>query len=48
MEGMRENMNNTKVMINGECQKLMQKTARWACGVCGRRVGSNSMRCTSC
>jgi len=29
---MRVNMNKTKVMISGECQKLMQKAARWPCG----------------
>jgi len=32
--GMRVNMNKSKVMISGERQKLMQKTARWPCGVC--------------
>jgi len=34
--GMRANMNKTKVMISGECQKPVQKAARWPCGVCGR------------
>jgi len=34
--GVRVNMNKTKVMISGECQKLMQKAARWPCGVYGR------------
>jgi len=37
----------TKVMINGERQKRMQKFARWPCGVCGS-VGSNTIQCTSC
>jgi len=46
--GMAVNMNETKVMISKECQKLMQKTARWPCDVCGRGVGSNSIQCTSC
>jgi len=46
--GMRVNMNKTKVMINGERQKPMQKAARWPCGVCGRGVGSHSIQCTSC
>jgi len=45
---MRVNMNKTKVIISGERQKPMQKAARWACGVCGRGVGSNSIQCTSC
>ena len=46
--GMRVNVNKTKVMISGERQKPVQKAARWACGVCGRGVGSNSIQCTSC
>ena len=32
----------------GEHQKVMQKAARWPCGVCGRGVGNNSIQCTSC
>jgi len=35
-------------MITGERQKPVQKAARWPCRVCGRRVGSNSVQCTSC
>ena len=42
--GMRVNMNETKVMISGERQKLMEKAARWPCGVCSRGVGSNSVQ----
>jgi len=45
--GMRVNMNKSKVMISGECQKPVQKAARWTCSVCGRGVGSNSIQCTS-
>ena len=45
---MRVNMNKTKVMISGERDKPVQKSARWPCGVCGRGVGSNSVQCTSC
>ena len=41
--GMRVNMNNTKFMISGEWQKVMQKAASWPCGVCGRSVGNNSL-----
>jgi len=41
-------MNKTKVMISGERQKVMQKAARWPCGICGRGVGNNSIQCTSC
>ena len=32
--GVRVNMNKTKVMRSGECQKPVQKAARWPCGVC--------------
>ena len=32
--GMRVNMYNTKVMISGEWQKVMQKAVTWPCGVC--------------
>jgi len=46
--GMRVNMNNTRVMITAERQKVMQKAVRWPCGVCGRGVGNNSMQCTNC
>jgi len=46
--GVGVNMNKTKVMISGERQKPLQKAARWPCGVCGRGVGSNSIRCASC
>jgi len=35
-------------MVSGECQKPLQKAARWPCGVCGKGVGSNSIQCTSC
>jgi len=45
---MRVNMNKTKVMISGECQKRVQKAASWPCGVCGGGVGSNSIQCTTC
>jgi len=41
-------MTKIKVMISGECQKPVQKAARWPCGVCGRGVGSNSIQCTTC
>jgi len=47
-KGMRVSMNKTKVMINGERQKVRQKAVRWPCGVCSKGVGSNSLQCTSC
>ena len=45
-KGMKVNVNNTKVMIGGESHKGLQNTRRWPCGVCGRGVGRNSIRCT--
>ena len=47
-KGMRVNMNKTKVMISGDCQKVRQKAVRWPCGACSKRVGSNSLQCTIC
>ena len=47
-KGMRVNMNNTKVMISGERQKVRQKAVRSPCGVCSKGVGSNSLQCSSC
>ena len=47
-KGMRGNMNKTKVMINGERQKMRQKAVRWPCGVCSKGVGISSLQCTSC
>jgi len=43
-------MNKTKVMISAEWQKLMQKAARWPCGVrvCGRGVGNNIFHTVYC
>jgi len=35
----RVNMNKTKVMISGEHQMVLQKAARWPCGVCNKGVG---------
>ena len=44
-EGMRVNMNKTKVMIS---QMVRQKDVRWPCRVCSKGVGSNSIQCVSC
>jgi len=43
--GMRVNKNKMK---SRERQKLMQKAVRWSFGICGKGVGSNSIKCTSC
>jgi len=43
-KGLRVNMNETKVTISGERQKVRQKAVRWPCGVCSKGVGSNSLQ----
>jgi len=43
---MRVNMNKTNVTISGEWQKVMQKIARWPCGVCGSGASNDSVQCT--
>jgi len=45
---MRVNMNKAKVTISGECQRVMQKAARWPYSVSSRGIGNNSIQCTSC
>jgi len=47
--GLRLNMNKTKVMISGKWQKVqvMQKAARYPCGVYDRGVGNYLIQCTS-
>jgi len=47
-KGMKVSINKTKIMINGERQKVRQKAVRWPCGVCRKGVWSNSLQCTSC
>jgi len=47
-KGVRVSMKKTKVMINGERQKVRLKAVRWPCWVCSKGVGSNSLQCTSC
>jgi len=47
-KGIRVSMNKTKGMISGECHQVRQKVVRWPCGVCSKRVGRNSLQCTSC
>ena len=42
-KGMRVNMNKTKVMISGECQKVRQKAVRWPCGTVKHVKGTKCM-----
>jgi len=36
--------NKIKVMTSEEWQKIIQRAAKWPCGVCGRGVGNNSIQ----
>ena len=47
-KGLRVNVGKTKVMRCQEDAGQAVKTGRYLCGVCGRGVGSNSIKCTSC
>ena len=40
--GVRVGVNETKVVIGGEWQRVMQRAVGWPCGVCGRGVQKNS------
>ena len=37
----------TKLMVTGTRSEII-RSGLYQCGVCGRRVGQNSMLCTSC
>jgi len=47
-KGLRVNVGKTKVMRCQEGTGQVIKTGRYPCGVCGKGVGSNSIRCNSC
>ena len=47
-KGLRVNLGKTKVMRcrDGACQVI--KSGKYPCGVCGKGVGANSIKCSSC
>ena len=47
-KGLRVNIGKTKVMRCQEGTGQVIKTGKYPCGVCGKGVGSNSIRCNSC
>jgi len=47
-KGLRVNVEKTKVMISGCKEGTMEKSGKWPCGVCGKGVGRNSIKCTIC
>ena len=46
--GLRVNMGKTKVMRCRIDAGQVQKSGKYPCGVCGKGVGSNSIKCTAC
>ena len=48
LRGLKVNMEKTKMMVTGRSSKQKIKTEKWACGCCGKEVGSNSILCTEC
>ncbi len=49
-KGLRVNLGKTKVMKCCECDGagLRERSGKFPCGVCGKGVGVNSIKCTSC
>ena len=47
-KGLRVNAGNTKIMICGTGQDLLQSSSEFPCAVCHTRVGSNSILCKGC
>ena len=42
------NTGKTKVMVSGKNCGDVERLGKWPCTVCGKGVGSNSIRCTGC
>ena len=38
----------TKILTYHEEKMVVQKSGKWPCGVCGKGVGQNSIKCASC
>ena len=47
-KGLRVNMGTTKVMICGKGLGTTKPSGKYPCSVCRKRVGRNSIFCTSC
>jgi len=47
-KGLKMNIDKTKVMVSGRKEGAVEKSGKWPCGVCGKGVGTNSIRCTNC
>ena len=47
-KGLKVNVGKTKVMVGGEGAGDVEEVGPWPCGVCGKGVGRNSIKCTGC
>ena len=47
-KGLNVNAGKSKVMVGRSCGKMIINSGKWPCGVCGKGVQANSIRCTVC
>ena len=47
-KGLKMNIGKTKVMVSGKNCGDVERLGKWPCTVCGKGVGSNSIRCAGC
>ena len=47
-KGLKVNIGKTKVMVGGEGSGAVEETGKFPCGVCGKGVARNSLKCTIC
>mgnify|MGYP007071599789 CR=1 FL=1 len=47
-KGLKMNTGKTKVMVSGKNSGYVERLGKWPCSICGKGVGSNSIRCIGC
>ena len=47
-KGLKVNIGKTKVMVGGEGTGAVEETGKFPCGVCGKGVARNLLKCTIC
>ena len=47
-KGLKVNAGKSKVMVGSSGGKKIENSGKWACGVCGKGVQTNSVQCTVC
>ena len=47
-KGPKVNAGKSKVMIGSSGGKIIVNSGKWPCGVCGKVVQANSVKCTVC